>query len=54
MKTLFVSGYAENTLRRYGVDLRHGFLQKPFGLKTLVQKVREALDAKARAASSSV
>jgi two-component system, cell cycle sensor histidine kinase and response regulator CckA len=47
MKTLFVSGYAENTVQRHGeIDL-FTFLQKPFGLTTLAQKAREILDAPA-------
>lgn len=53
MKTVFVSGYAENTVLRYGVDLKNRFLQKPFSLKMLARKIREALDTKASAASAS-
>jgi FixJ family two-component response regulator len=42
---LFVSGYAETTVQRHGaVDVTTRFLQKPFSLKTLAQKVREILD----------
>jgi FixJ family two-component response regulator len=45
MKVLFVSGYAETTVQRHGaVDVTTRFLQKPFSLKTLAQKVREILD----------
>jgi two-component system cell cycle sensor histidine kinase/response regulator CckA len=45
MKTLFVSGYAESTVLQHGkVDVTARFLQKPFGLKALAQKVREVLD----------
>ncbi len=51
MKTLFVSGYAENTVLRHGeIDLSTCFLQKPFGLRTLAQKTREILDAPAPSA----
>ncbi|HTZ98295.1 MAG TPA: ATP-binding protein [Terriglobales bacterium] len=57
MKTLFVSGYAESTVLQHGkIDVTARFLQKPFGLKALAQKVREVLDEKqprARAASAS-
>jgi two-component system cell cycle sensor histidine kinase/response regulator CckA len=46
MKTLFVSGYAENTVLRHGeIDLSTCFLQKPFGLSALAQKTRAILDA---------
>jgi two-component system, cell cycle sensor histidine kinase and response regulator CckA len=48
MKTLFVSGYAENTVLRHGeIDLSKRFLQKPFGLRTLANKTREILDTPA-------
>jgi len=57
MKTLFISGYAENTVLRHGeIDLCTCFLQKPFGLRALAQKTREILDApaeRAHAAASS-
>jgi PAS domain S-box-containing protein len=52
MRILFVSGYAENTVLRYGVDLTGRFLQKPFSLKRLARKIREALDTQAVAASA--
>jgi two-component system, cell cycle sensor histidine kinase and response regulator CckA len=45
MKTLFVSGYAENTVLQHGnVDVAERFLSKPFGLSTLANKVREVLE----------
>lgn len=45
MKTLFVSGYAESTVLQHGkIDVTARFLQKPFGLRALAQKVREVLD----------
>jgi two-component system cell cycle sensor histidine kinase/response regulator CckA len=57
MKTLFVSGYAENTVLRHGnIDVAARFLSKPFGLSTLANKIREVLEAAeslACAASSS-
>ena len=56
MKTLFVSGYAEDTVLRHGrIDLSTCLLQKPFSLPTLGQKVRGILDTpadRARAAAS--
>lgn len=57
MQTLFVSGYAESTVLRHGrIDVTARFLQKPFGLRALAQKVREVLDENkplARAAEAS-
>ncbi|HZR55305.1 MAG TPA: ATP-binding protein [Terriglobales bacterium] len=45
MKVLFVSGYAESTVLRHGpIDIVTQFLQKPFSLKSLAQKIRKVLD----------
>jgi two-component system cell cycle sensor histidine kinase/response regulator CckA len=47
MKVLFVSGYTDNALVRHGVlEAEYAFLQKPFTLTALAQKVREVLDQK--------
>jgi len=44
-KVLFVSGYAEDTVLRQGnVDVATQFLQKPFSLAALAQKIRQVLD----------
>jgi two-component system cell cycle sensor histidine kinase/response regulator CckA len=44
MKVLYVSGYADPTVLQHGVnDIHDCLLQKPFTLKLLSQKVREAL-----------
>jgi len=45
MKVLYISGYTDDSIFRDGV-LEGGmaFLQKPFNLKTLAQKIREVLD----------
>jgi PAS domain S-box-containing protein len=45
MKCLFMSGYTANVIAHHGV-LEKGihFLQKPFSVKSLAAKVREALD----------
>jgi two-component system cell cycle sensor histidine kinase/response regulator CckA len=57
MKTLFVSGYAENTVLQHGnIDVTARFLSKPFSLSTLANKIREVLetsDLVAHAAGSS-
>src|SRR6478609_3592596 len=46
LRVLFMSGYTENIIAPHGV-LEGGFyfVQKPFSLKELARKVREALDA---------
>ncbi|HUA15906.1 MAG TPA: PAS domain S-box protein [Verrucomicrobiae bacterium] len=49
MKLLFVSGYAGQTVLDHKVfDLETNFLQKPFSLKQLSAKIREALHQPAR------
>jgi two-component system cell cycle sensor histidine kinase/response regulator CckA len=46
MKVLFISGYTDDTVFRHGVlEGDVAFLQKPFNLKALAQKVREILAA---------
>jgi PAS domain S-box-containing protein len=45
MRTLFVSGYAENTVLQHGnIDVTARFLSKPFSLSTLANKIREVLE----------
>jgi len=45
MKRLFMSGYTANVIAHHGVlDEGVHFIQKPFSMKTLAAKVREALD----------
>lgn len=46
MRTLFVSGYTEDTISHHGV-LKAGtaFLQKPFPINVLARRTREVLDA---------
>jgi len=45
LKVLYMSGYSSNIIAEYGL-LEEGihFLQKPFSVQALLQKVREALD----------
>ena len=53
MKVLFVSGYAESTVQRYGsIDVTTNFMQKPFTLKMLSRKVREVLEPRAMPAAA--
>lgn len=42
LKTLFMSGYSEETVLRRGQDCA-SYLQKPFAVETLTEKVREVL-----------
>ena len=45
LKCLFMSGYTANVIAHHGVlDEGVHFLQKPFSLKDLASKVRQALD----------
>jgi two-component system cell cycle sensor histidine kinase/response regulator CckA len=45
IKVLFMSGYTDSTIIRYGLPKTgSAFLQKPFSPQRLVQKVREVLD----------
>jgi PAS domain S-box-containing protein len=47
IKTLFMSGYTANVIAHRGeLDTGVNFIQKPFSLKDLAAKVREALDQK--------
>jgi len=45
MKILYTSGYADDTVVRYGVPMEGvNYLQKPFTMEGLARKVREVLD----------
>ncbi len=45
MKTIFMSGYTANVIAHHGVlDEKIDFLQKPFSIKALLEKVRVVLD----------
>ncbi len=45
LKVIFISGYTANIIAHHGVlDKRTNFLQKPFSVQILVEKVREVLD----------
>jgi PAS domain S-box-containing protein len=45
LKTLFISGYTDDEILRQGMLKEEvAFLQKPFGVASLAEKVREALD----------
>lgn len=44
MKVLYMSGYTDQTITNHGIEPGQSFLQKPFNLNNLMQKVREVLD----------
>jgi two-component system, cell cycle sensor histidine kinase and response regulator CckA len=46
LKVLFTSGYSDNAIVRHGI-LRPGvhFIQKPFTIVSLLEKIREVLDS---------
>lgn len=48
IKMLYMSGYTENAIAHLGVlDRKAAFLQKPFSVTALLEKVREVLDTQA-------
>jgi CheY-like chemotaxis protein len=54
IRTLFMSGYTEETMNRHGFEATAGFIQKPFSASALAKKVRQVLDAGKNTACSSV
>lgn len=45
MKTIFISGYPENIVTRYGLTAAQtSYLPKPFSAESLLAKVRQALE----------
>jgi CheY-like chemotaxis protein len=47
LKCLYMSGYTANVIAHHGVlDEGVNFLQKPFSVKTIAEKVREVIDSK--------
>ena len=53
LKVLYISGYTDDSIFRHGV-LEGGvaFLQKPFNLKDLAQKIRQVLDGEPAATAA--
>lgn len=43
LKTIFMSGYIDDSLVRHGIEASQLFLQKPFRLADLAEKIREVL-----------
>jgi DNA-binding NarL/FixJ family response regulator len=55
IRTLFMSGYTEETMQQYGFSAQNaGFIQKPFSASSLARKVRQVLDAGSQTLRSSV
>ena len=53
LKVLFMSGYSEKVVLRHKIsDLHTNFLQKPFTLRALAAKIREALGCASAAAGA--
>jgi DNA-binding NarL/FixJ family response regulator len=47
LKVLYMSGYTENAIVHHGIlNEDVGFLQKPFKVNVMVQKIREVLDSR--------
>ena len=45
LKSIFMSGYTANVIAHHGIlDEGIDFLQKPFSVQTLLEKVRDVLD----------
>lgn len=45
MKTLFISGYSGDILRKMGIfENKHNFIPKPFSKSQLLEKIRDSLD----------
>jgi CheY-like chemotaxis protein len=45
LKSIFMSGYTANVIAHHGIlDKNIDFLQKPFSVQTLLEKVRDVLD----------
>lgn len=46
LKAIFISGYPMNTVTRYGLAVDQlAYLQKPFSAESLLEKVRQVLEA---------
>jgi len=54
LRTIFISGYADNSVVRSGQDSKTVYLQKPFTLEALTRKVREVIDAHPQSLARSV
>ncbi|MGH9748021.1 MAG: CHASE4 domain-containing protein [Candidatus Acidiferrales bacterium] len=53
LRVLYISGYTDDSIFRHGVlEGDVAFLQKPFNLKDLAQKIREVLDGEPAATAS--
>jgi CheY-like chemotaxis protein len=46
LKTIYMSGYTDDSVLRHGIHKGAAFLQKPFSLGTLARKVRDTLEDK--------
>ncbi len=48
ISAIFMSGYIDDSVVRHGVEESHLFLQKPFKLATLAEKIRETLGTRGK------
>lgn len=51
LKAIFISGYPENTVTKYGLTTSQSYLPKPFSAESLLERVRQILESEERAST---